>query len=171
MLCKHYFTTKFTVLGDNQFVNISTTTVSKTKFCQLNSETLSKYIKLRSHQFFVRLKVLSYIDHWWFCGRDSFNQNFRSKTQWIGSVRKSFEKTGPPFEVDHFSRSDRSEFWLNGSRPVARRLGSRLAHDKTKGLSRVFRGCFLAPLIWTLIVLIFLWLVETISRGKNLYFK
>ena len=34
-----------------------------------------------------------------------------------GSVRsnwKSFEKTGPPFEVDHFSQSDQSEFWLNG---------------------------------------------------------
>ena len=28
-----------------------------------------------------------------------------------------FEKTGPPFEVDHFSRSDLLEFWLNGSRP------------------------------------------------------
>ena len=37
-----------------------------------------------------------------------------------GSVRsnqKSFENTGPPFEVDHFSRSHRSEFWLNGSHP------------------------------------------------------
>ena len=34
------------------------------------------------------------------------------------SNRKSFEKRGPPFEVDHFSRSDRLEFWLNGlSRP------------------------------------------------------
>ena len=32
----------------------------------------------------------------------------------VRSIRKSFEKTGPPFEVDHFSRSDRSEFWLNG---------------------------------------------------------
>ena len=35
-----------------------------------------------------------------------------------GSVRynrKSFEKTGLPFEVDHFFRS---EFWLNGSRPT-----------------------------------------------------
>ena len=46
-------------------------------------------------------------------GRNSFSQNFRkfrSKTQWIGSVqRESFEKTGPPFEVDHFSRSDRLE--------------------------------------------------------------
>ena len=31
--------------------------------------------------------------------------------------RKRFEKTGPPFEVDHFSRSERLEFWLNGSRP------------------------------------------------------
>ena len=35
----------------------------------------------------------------------------------VRSNRKSFEKTGPPFEVVHFSRSDRSEFWLNGSRP------------------------------------------------------
>ena len=36
-----------------------------------------------------------------------------------GSVRcnrKSFEKTGPPFEVVLFSRLDQSEFWLNGSR-------------------------------------------------------
>ena len=35
----------------------------------------------------------------------------------VRSNRKSFEKTGPPFEVALFSRSDRSEFWLNGSRP------------------------------------------------------
>ena len=35
----------------------------------------------------------------------------------VRSNRKSFEKTGPPFEVDQFSRSDRLEFWLNGSRP------------------------------------------------------
>ena len=35
----------------------------------------------------------------------------------VQSNRKSFGKTGPPFEVVHFSRSDRSEFWLNGSRP------------------------------------------------------
>ena len=37
----------------------------------------------------------------------------------VRSNRKSFEKTGPPFEVDHFSRSDRLEFWLNGSRPAS----------------------------------------------------
>ena len=36
----------------------------------------------------------------------------------VWSNRKSFEKTGPPFEVVLFSRSDRSEFWLNGSRPL-----------------------------------------------------
>ena len=35
----------------------------------------------------------------------------------VRSNRKSFEKMGPPFEVDHFSRSDRLEVWLNGSRP------------------------------------------------------
>ena len=37
----------------------------------------------------------------------------------VRSNRKSFEKTGPPFEVVLFSRSDRLEFWLNGSRPIA----------------------------------------------------
>ena len=35
----------------------------------------------------------------------------------VRSNRKSFEKTGPPFEVDQFSLSDRLQFWLNGSRP------------------------------------------------------
>ena len=69
-------------------------------------------------------------------GRDPFNQNFgkfRSKTQWIGSVQpEKFRKTGPPFEVDHFSRSDRLEFWLNGSRPIIprARMGSEsIAHE------------------------------------------
>ena len=38
----------------------------------------------------------------------------------VRSNRKSFEKTGPPFEVDQFSRSHRLEFWLNGSRPLSR---------------------------------------------------
>ena len=61
-------------------------------------------------------------------GRDPFNQNFRkfrSKTQWIGSVQpESFEKTSPLFEVGHFSRSDRLEFWLNGLRPIFPRIGS-----------------------------------------------
>ena len=42
--------------------------------------------------------------------------NFGAKLN--GSV-KSFEKTGPHFEVDHFSRSDRSECWLNGSHPTS----------------------------------------------------
>ena len=37
----------------------------------------------------------------------------------LQSKRKSFKKTGPPFEVGQFSRLDWSEFWLNGSRPVS----------------------------------------------------
>ena len=35
----------------------------------------------------------------------------------FGPTGKVSKKLSPPFEVDHFSRSDRSEFWLNGSRP------------------------------------------------------
>ena len=35
----------------------------------------------------------------------------------FGPTGKVSKKTGPPFEVVLFSRSDRSEFWLNGSRP------------------------------------------------------
>ena len=42
----------------------------------------------------------------------------------VRSNRKSFEKTGPPFEVVHFSRSDRLEFWVNGSRPLSQGLFS-----------------------------------------------
>ena len=57
-------------------------------------------------------------------GQDRVNQNFwkfRSKTQWISLVQpeKFKKKTGPPFEVDHFSRLDQSEFWLNGSHPLS----------------------------------------------------
>ena len=50
-------------------------------------------------------------------GRDPFDQNFGPKLS--GSVRsnwKRFEETGPPFDVDRFSRSERSESSLNGSR-------------------------------------------------------
>ena len=59
-------------------------------------------------------------------GHDPFNQNFgkfRSKTQWISSVQpEKFLSTGPLFEVDQFSRSDRSEFWLNGSHPMSQQF-------------------------------------------------
>ena len=62
-------------------------------------------------------------------GRDPFNQNsgnFGPKLNGsVRSNRKSFEKTGPPFEVVLFSRSDRSEFWLNGSRPMFSQLAKR----------------------------------------------
>ena len=46
------------------------------------------------------------------------SENFGPKLNGsVRSNRKSFEKTCPPFEANHFSRSDRPEFWLNGSRP------------------------------------------------------
>ena len=47
----------------------------------------------------------------------------------VRSNRKSFEKTGPPFEVVLFSRSDRLEFWLNGSRPI---IGNKKTKTKNK---------------------------------------
>ena len=54
-------------------------------------------------------------------GRDPFNQNFRKfRSKLNGSVRsnrKSFQISGPPFEEVLFSRSDQSQFWLNGLRP------------------------------------------------------
>ena len=71
---------------------------------------------------------------WLHTGRDPFNQNFGNfgpkLNGSVGSNRKSFEKTGPPFEVVLFSRSDRLEVWLNGSHPqmptVRRKLDSGL---------------------------------------------
>ena len=60
-------------------------------------------------------------------------KNFRKFNGSVRSNRKSFEKTGPPFEVDLFSRSDRSEFWLNGSRPQS---SARLP----KGKSHITQG-------------------------------
>ena len=47
----------------------------------------------------------------------------------VRSIRKSFEKTGPPFEVVLFSRLDRLAFWLNGSRPLSTVLLSHLTGD------------------------------------------
>lgn len=46
--------------------------------------------------------------------------NFGSKLNGLlQSNGKSFAKTGPPFEVGHFSWSDWSELWLNGLRPIS----------------------------------------------------
>ena len=76
--------------------------------------------------------------------------NFGSKVNGsVRSNRKSFEKTGPHFEVEHFSRSDRLEFWLNGSRLlVFKRRQKNLQIARTfKVLSpsskRSFRNTFL----------------------------
>ena len=54
----------------------------------------------------------------------------------VRSNRKSFEKTGPPFEVVVFSRSDRLEVWLNGSRPIKNGpgYGRRALRDETEPL-------------------------------------
>ena len=79
-----------------------------------------KHFQVYPHK---EVRSLRFVNKGWYTytGRDPFNQNFRkfrSKTQWIGSVQpEKFRKTGPPFEVVLFSRSDRLEFWLNGSRP------------------------------------------------------
>ena len=55
----------------------------------------------------------------------------------VRSNRKSFEKNGPPFEVVLFSRSDRSEFWLNGSRPCKiPRLRRQRERQKSNWLNR-----------------------------------
>ena len=39
----------------------------------------------------------------------------QNSMDWFGPTGKVSKNA--PFEVDHFSRSDRSEFWLNGSHP------------------------------------------------------
>ena len=63
--------------------------------------------------------ALSMIDYLGAIHSTKISGNFSPKLNGlVRSNRKSFEKTGPPFEVDHFSRSDRLEFWLNGSRPL-----------------------------------------------------
>ena len=62
----------------------------------------------------------------------------------VRSNRKSFEKTGPPFEVVLFSRSDRSEFWLNESRPCLGRPAGRhagvvfLIYSQKARMSRIY---------------------------------
>ena len=57
----------------------------------------------------------------------------------VWSNQKGFEKTGPPFEVDHFSQSDQSEFWLNGLHPLGHlRPLSTLLQQNLAGLIRLF---------------------------------
>ena len=64
----------------------------------------------------------------------------------VRSNRKSFEKTGPPFEVVLFSRSDRSECWLNGSRPKGYKL---LGNSyKTKSVCSLFVGVQYCQIVW-----------------------
>ena len=63
-------------------------------------------------------KSLYFSDPWGAIHSTKISGNFGPKLNGsVRSNRKSFEKTGPHFEVVLVSRSDRSEFWLNGSRP------------------------------------------------------
>ena len=49
------------------------------------------------------------------------SENFGPKLNGsVRSNRKSFEKTGPPFEVDHFSRSDRLKILVEWIAPHIR---------------------------------------------------
>ena len=102
----------------------------------MNKTGLSQSTKLR-HEFYVyrsrrhevRCYAQSIIFLICFAHSIAFSQGAIHSTKISGnfgpklngsvrSNRKNFEKTGPPFEVVLFSRSDRSEFWLNGSRPM-----------------------------------------------------
>ena len=68
------------------------------------------------------MKKYTWLRPWYILGAihsTKISGNFGPKLNGsVRSNRKSFEKTGPPFEVVLFSRSDQSEFWLNGSRPL-----------------------------------------------------
>ena len=85
----------------------------------------------------------------------------------VQSKRKSFEKTGPPFEVGQFSWSDWSEFCLNGSRPISpyKALMSKIA--KSYPLFHLdLRGC---KLICT--VNMILWSVKCCGPERRFEFK
>ena len=70
------------------------------------------------------MHCVDHVDRWLFNTMGAIHStkisgNFGPKLNGtVQSNRKSFEKMGPPFEVDHFSRSDRLEFWLNGLHPI-----------------------------------------------------
>ena len=84
-----------------------------------------------------------------------------------GSVRsnwKSFEKTGPPFEVDHFSRSDRSGFWLNGSRP---KFHWQRIQNPVSRIRNPWRGIQIPRLSWIPLHGAIIWsLVEKLSAFR-----
>ena len=71
----------------------------------------------------------------------------------VRSNRKSFEKTGPPFEVVLFSRSDRLEFWLNGSRPGSPVFSINFTNQSIKNSQAILK-CFidLKSCVWFTLV-------------------
>ena len=68
----------------------------------------------REDQFYQYQKVILGAIH-----STKLSGNFGPKLNGsVRSNRKSFKNMGPPFEVVLFCRSDWSEFWSNGSRPL-----------------------------------------------------
>ena len=88
------------------------------------------------------------------------------------SNRKSFEKTGPPFEVDPFSRLDRLEFLLNGSRQERMSFSLDRAQKATKpteifyNKERIFRVIFFSLRLISLSVSLVQWCLLTWRNGK-----
>ena len=93
---------------------------------------------------------------------------FGSKTYWIGSVQpEKFEKTGSPYEVDHFSRS---EFWLNGSRPMIKIIKMYKLHASMPTVFRQSANKKKLPgfrIVVTSVDGINGWSIQTLLRGEN----
>ena len=86
------------------------------------------------------------------------------------SNRKSFEKTGPPFEVDPFSRLDRLEFLLNGSGQKSFSLDRVQKATKPTEIfcnkERIFRVIFFSLRLISLSVSLVQWCLLTWRNGK-----
>ena len=69
---------------------------------------------------------------------------------------KLIGKTGSPFEVVHFSQSDRSEFWLNGLRPII------LSHTTTYKF--ISSGRFFSDVLGSVLILLLFKFLKLIRR-------
>ena len=69
---------------------------------------------------------------------------------------KLIAKTGSPFEVVHFSQSDRSEFWLNRSRPII------LSHTTTYKF--ISSGRFFSDFLGSVLILLLFKYLKLIRR-------
>ena len=69
---------------------------------------------------------------------------------------KLIGKTGSPFEVVHFSQSDRSECWLNGLRPII------LSHTSTYKF--ISSGRFFSDVLGSVLILLLFKYLKLIRR-------